>query len=81
MIKLNARNSLIIVFILLLFGLALYFPKIYLRSNIYYNPEVSLKIWNKDNVALAANSLENDSDNNYINIIIELFLNWENFIS
>ena len=36
MIKLNARNSLIIVFILLLFGLALYFPKIYLRSNIYY---------------------------------------------
>lgn len=36
MIKLNAQNSLIIVFVLLLFALALYFPKIYLRNNIYY---------------------------------------------
>ncbi len=36
MINLTARNSLIIVFVLLLFALFLYFPKIYLRSNIYY---------------------------------------------
>ncbi|CAM3463317.1 MULTISPECIES: hypothetical protein [Arcobacter] len=36
MIKLNAKNSLIIVFAMLFFGLALFFPKIYLRNNIYY---------------------------------------------
>lgn len=36
MINLTAKNSLIIVFVLLLFALFLYFPKIYLRSNIYY---------------------------------------------
>lgn len=36
MIKLTAKNSIIIVFTLLLFALVLYFPKIYLRSNIYY---------------------------------------------
>ena len=36
MINLTARNALIIVFVLLLFALFLYFPKIYLRSNIYY---------------------------------------------
>jgi cell division protein FtsL len=36
LINLTARNSLIIVFVLLLFALFLYFPKIYLRSNIYY---------------------------------------------
>ena len=36
MIKLNATNSLIIVFTLLIFALAVYFPKIYLRNNIYY---------------------------------------------
>ena len=36
MINLNARNSLIIVFVILFFALFLYFPKIYLRSNIYY---------------------------------------------
>lgn len=36
MIKLNAINSLIIVLSILLFALALYFPKIYLRNNIYY---------------------------------------------
>ena len=36
MIKLNASNSLFMVFLLLIIGLFLYFPKIYLRSNIYY---------------------------------------------
>uniref|UniRef100_UPI004048D43B hypothetical protein n=1 Tax=Aliarcobacter sp. TaxID=2321116 RepID=UPI004048D43B len=36
MIRLNARNSIIMVFLLLAFALVLYFPKIYLRSNIYY---------------------------------------------
>ncbi len=36
MIKLNSSNSLFIVFLLLIIGLFLYFPKIYLRSNIYY---------------------------------------------
>ena len=36
MTKLNASNSLFIVFVLLIIALFLYFPKIYLRSNIYY---------------------------------------------
>ena len=36
MINFNSRNSIIIVFALLFFALALYFPKIYLRNNIYY---------------------------------------------
>ena len=36
MIKLNASNSLFMVVVLLIVGLFLYFPKIYLRSNIYY---------------------------------------------
>ena len=36
MIKLNASNSMFMVVVLLIVGLFLYFPKIYLRSNIYY---------------------------------------------
>ena len=36
MIRLNASNSLFIIFLLLIIGLFLYFPKIYLRSSIYY---------------------------------------------
>ena len=36
MTKLNASNSLFMVFVLLIIALFLYFPKIYLRSNIYY---------------------------------------------
>ncbi len=36
MIKLNAKNSLIIVLSTLTISLALYFPKIYLANNIYY---------------------------------------------
>ncbi len=36
MIKINARNSLFIVLTIFIFGLALFIPKIYLRSNIYY---------------------------------------------
>ena len=36
MIKLNSTNSLIIVFTILIFAIAVYFPKIYLRNNIYY---------------------------------------------
>lgn len=36
MINLTARNSIIIVFICLFVALVIYFPKIYLRNNIYY---------------------------------------------
>jgi len=36
LIKLNKFNSLIIVFSILFFAILVYFPKIYLRSNIYY---------------------------------------------
>lgn len=36
MIRLNAKNSIIVVFIGLLTALILYFPKIYLQNNIYY---------------------------------------------
>ncbi|WP_108060896.1 hypothetical protein [Poseidonibacter lekithochrous] len=36
MIRLNKFNSLIIVFSILFFAILVYFPKIYLRSNIYY---------------------------------------------
>ena len=36
MINLTAKSSLIIVLTILFFAILLYFPKIYLRSNIYY---------------------------------------------
>ncbi|WP_419764937.1 MAG: hypothetical protein ACNI28_00785 [Arcobacter sp.] len=36
MIKLNAKNSLIIVLSTLAISLILFFPKIYLANNIYY---------------------------------------------
>ncbi|SKB53053.1 hypothetical protein [Malaciobacter marinus] len=36
MIRLDARNSLIIAFSLLAIALLLYIPKIYLTNNIYY---------------------------------------------
>ena len=36
MIKLTPKSSLVIVFVLLAFALFLFFPKKYLRSNIYY---------------------------------------------
>jgi cell division protein FtsL len=36
LIRLNARNSLIIAFSLLAIALLLYIPKIYLTNNIYY---------------------------------------------
>lgn len=36
MIKLNGKNSLLIVFAILILTLVLYVPKIYLRNNIYY---------------------------------------------
>ena len=36
MTKLNASNSMFMVVVLLIVALFLYFPKIYLRSNIYY---------------------------------------------
>jgi cell division protein FtsL len=36
LIKLTPKSSLVIVFVLLAFALFLFFPKIYLRSNIYY---------------------------------------------
>ena len=34
--KLNARNSLIIVFTVLIISLVLFTPKIFLKNNIYY---------------------------------------------
>jgi cell division protein FtsL len=45
LINLNARNSLIIVFVILFFALFLYFPKIYLRSNIYYTSKDINKLY------------------------------------
>jgi len=36
LINLNAKNSILIVFTILIFALALFIPKIYLRNNIYY---------------------------------------------
>jgi len=36
LIKLNHKNSLLIVFTVMFVVLALYMPKIYLRNNIYY---------------------------------------------
>lgn len=45
MIKLNAKNSLIIVFAMLFFALALFFPKIYLRNNIYYTSKDINKLY------------------------------------
>lgn len=45
MINLTARNSIIIVFVLLIFALVLYFPKIYLRSNIYYTSKDINKLY------------------------------------
>ena len=36
MIKINAFNSIIIIFSILIISLVLFFPKIYLRNNIYY---------------------------------------------
>jgi len=36
LINLNEKSALAIVFAILFFILALYFPKIYLRNNIYY---------------------------------------------
>ena len=36
MIRLNAINTLIIVFLIFFIAVILYFPKIYYRNNIYY---------------------------------------------
>ena len=36
MIRLNAINTLAIIFTMLFLAIALYFPKIYFRNNIYY---------------------------------------------
>ena len=36
MIRLNSQSSIAIVFAIMFFALCLYFPKIYLRNNIYY---------------------------------------------
>ena len=36
MIKLNAKNSIILVFSTLALSLTLFFPRIYLTNNIYY---------------------------------------------
>jgi len=36
LISINARNSLIIIIVILIFAIGIFFPKIYLRNNIYY---------------------------------------------
>jgi len=36
LIRLNAINTLAIIFTMLFLAIALYFPKIYFRNNIYY---------------------------------------------
>lgn len=45
MIKLNSQNSITIVFAILFFALCLYFPKIYLRNNIYYTSKDINKLY------------------------------------
>ncbi|MEA1915544.1 MAG: hypothetical protein U9N30_09560 [Campylobacterota bacterium] len=45
MTNLNAKSSLIIVFTLLIMSLVLFFPKIYLRSNIYYTSKDINKLY------------------------------------
>ena len=45
MIKLNSQSSLAIVFAILFFALCLYFPKIYLRNNIYYTSKDINKLY------------------------------------
>ncbi len=45
MIKLNARSSILIVFFLLFLALFIYFPKIYIRNNIYYTSKDINKLY------------------------------------
>ena len=45
MIKLNSQSSIAIVFAILFFSLCLYFPKIYLRNNIYYTSKDINKLY------------------------------------
>ncbi|EFU69103.1 conserved hypothetical protein [Aliarcobacter butzleri JV22] len=45
MIKLNSQSSIAIVFSILFFALCLYFPKIYLRNNIYYTSKDINKLY------------------------------------
>ena len=45
MIKLNSQSSIAIVFEILFFALCLYFPKIYLRNNIYYTSKDINKLY------------------------------------
>ena len=45
MTKLNASNSMFMVVVLLIIALFLYFPKIYLRSNIYYTSKDINKLY------------------------------------
>ena len=45
MIKLNSQSSIAIVFAILFFALCLYFPKIYLRNNIYYTSKDINKLY------------------------------------
>ena len=45
MIKLNAKNSIFIVFGALFIALVLYFPKIYIKNNIYYTSKDINKLY------------------------------------
>lgn len=45
MIKLNSQSSITIVFAIMFFALCLYFPKIYLRNNIYYTSKDINKLY------------------------------------
>ncbi|NQY20427.1 MAG: hypothetical protein HRT40_03825 [Campylobacteraceae bacterium] len=46
MIKLNAKNSLIIALSFMAGVLILYFPKIYIKNNIYYTSKDINKLYN-----------------------------------
>jgi len=45
LIKLNSQSSIAIVFAIIFFALCLYFPKIYLRNNIYYTSKDINKLY------------------------------------
>jgi len=45
LIKLNAKNSLLIALSFLGFALLLYFPKIYIKNNIYYTSKDINKLY------------------------------------
>lgn len=43
--RLNSKNSLIIVFLILAIALVLFFPKVYIQNNIYYTSKDINKLY------------------------------------